>query len=266
MKALFPKIMGIINVTPDSFSDGGKFTNKNNAISHALSLLEKGADIIDIGGESTRPGAAEVEENEEIERTIPVVEAIIKERPDAYISIDTSKSNVAELALKAGVKMVNDVTGLRNAPKIADLVADNNADLCIMHMIGSPRTMQKDPKYDDLIGDIYNFLLTQTKFAISKGVKNIFVDVGIGFGKTVQNNIDLLKNIEKFNDIGSGQLLGISRKSFIGKALNIDKPSERDISTALIHSLLLSKNLKIIRVHNVDLFIQLKKIFKLLQD
>lgn len=266
MQDQFPKIMGIVNVTPDSFSDGGKYDSKEKAISHTLKLIDDGADIIDIGGESTRPGAEEVSESDEISRTIPVIEEILAKRPDVYISIDTSKYKVAELALKAGAKMVNDVTGLRNSPEIASLVADYEADLCIMHMLGSPRTMQKNPQYDDLIDNIYEFLSKQTKFALSHGVKNIFVDVGIGFGKTVDDNLKLLKNLQKFNDIGSGQLLGISRKSFIGKTLGIANAEDRDLPTALIHSLLLDKKISIIRVHNVKMFSQLKRIVNLVTD
>lgn len=260
----FPKIMGIVNVTPDSFSDGGDNFNTEKAIENSLGLLEDGADMLDIGGESTRPGADPVTENDELDRTISVIEGILKESPDCFISIDTSKYEVAKEALLAGARMVNDVTGLRNSPRIAELVAKNNAELCIMHMLGSPRTMQKNPVYDDLISDIRSFLIRQCEFAKSKGVKKILVDVGIGFGKTVEDNLKLLRNLEKFNDISDGQLLGISRKSFIGKTLRIDDPKKRDLPTALIHSQLLNKGLKVLRVHNVKYIKQLKDCYSLL--
>lgn len=256
--------MGIINVTPDSFSDGGINFKTNSAIENALNLIEEGADILDIGGESTRPGAGAVSEQEEIDRVLPVIEGILKYQPNTYISIDTTKYEVAKSALIAGVKMVNDVSGLKISPDIPKLCKEYDADLCIMHMQGTPRTMQKNPHYKDIINEIHQFLIKQTEFALSNGVRKIYVDVGIGFGKTVEDNLHLLKNLEKFNGIGYGQLLGISRKSFIGRSFDIEGATDRDIITAFIHSLLLTKSVKIVRVHNVKLLNSLRRTYQLM--
>lgn len=258
----FPKLMGILNVTPDSFSDGGKFYNKKQAIEWGLSLLEDGADIIDIGGESTRPNAEPVSSDEEINRVIPVIEGILEQKPDTFISIDTMKSEVAELAVKAGVKMVNDVSGLQNDPRLAEIACKYNVPLVIMHMKGTPETMQLNPYYDDVVEEIYNFLESKIDFAKNLGVKEIYADVGIGFGKTVEHNWELLRNLEKFYFLDVPLLLGISRKSFIGKTLGIENPAERDFPTLLLHSLLLVKNIDIIRVHNIKQFKYLKILYE----
>lgn len=256
----FPQIMGILNVTPDSFSDGGMYISEEAAIEHAYRLASLGADIIDIGGESTRPGANEVPEDEEIERVIPIVKQVRKELPNIKISIDTTKFKVAKLAIEAGANIINDVSGLNFDEKLSDLAAQNDASLIIMHMQGKPRNMQKNPVYNNVVEDVYKYLSEKTELAKAHGVKDVIVDVGIGFGKTYDHNIQLLKNIEKFNNITGKQLLGISRKSFIGKMLDIETPRTRDIATSLIHSVLLQKNIHIIRVHNVEQIVQLKKI------
>ncbi|MDC1067892.1 dihydropteroate synthase [Candidatus Kapabacteria bacterium] len=263
-KPIFPKIMGIVNVTPDSFSDGGDYNNLDKSLEHSFNMLENGADILDIGGESTRPGAEAVNEQQELDRVIPLIQEILKKKPNSYISLDTSKYEVAKLGLEAGVSMINDVSGLKSSPEIAELVANHDADLCIMHMQGNPRTMQQNPKYDNLIDEVKTFLETQAAFAKKNGVRKVFVDVGIGFGKTPEDNINLLKNLELFSNIGNGQLLGISRKSFIGKYIGLSNPKQRDVPTVILHSLLLNKKLSIVRVHKPQLLAQLKKCYEIL--
>ncbi len=261
----FPKIMGILNVTPDSFSDGGAFFDTQNAIRQGLSLIEKGADILDIGGESTRPGASEVPLSDEITRVVPVISAIRKECAATPISIDTTKYEVAKAALDAGANIINDISGLTYDTRLAELAAEYGATLVIMHIQGKPRTMQNNPVYQDLIHEIKTWLRDKIDFARSKGVKEIIADVGIGFGKTIEHNISLLQNHDEFLALGVPLLLGISRKSFIGKTLSLENPLERDIPTALIHALLLDKKIDIIRVHDVELHNTLKKISSILR-
>ncbi len=261
----FPKIMGILNVTPDSFSDGGSFYNINDAVVRGLKLIEQGADILDIGGESTRPGAEDVSYDEEIKRVVPVIERIREECSATPISVDTTKYEVAKAALDAGANIINDISGLSFDERLADLAAEYNATLIIMHIQGKPRTMQQNPVYADVTDEVFQSLKERINFAKSKGVKNIIADVGIGFGKTVEHNITLLKEHDSFLKLEVPLLLGISRKSFIGKSLDIDHPSDRDIPTALIHSVLLSKKIDIIRVHNVELHHTLKKIATILK-
>lgn len=262
--AKFPQIMGILNVTLDSFSDGGKYIDVDSAVEHASQMIEDGADIIDIGGESTRPGALAVEVNEEIGRVIPVVEKIKKLYPNAQISVDTCKYEVAEASVKLGVEFINDVSGLKSSPEIASLCADNNCGLIIMHMQGEPRTMQKSPVYNDVVEEVFSALQQKIEFARSMGVKRIIADVGIGFGKTYEHNITLLKNLERFDDLGVEMLLGISRKSFIGIGTGIELPQNRDIATMLIHSKLHRFGGDIIRIHNVKLAVQFKKSFEMM--
>lgn len=260
----FPKIMGIINVTPDSFSDGGVNFWYKDAISNALQLIDDGADIIDIGGESTRPGSKSISLEEELNRVIPVIKEIKRLRPNTKISIDTVKYEVAKQALDLGVEIINDISGLSFEPRLIDLAKEYNAGLILMHIKGKPRTMQLNPTYDDLIGEIANFLQEKVNIAKNKNVNDVWVDVGIGFGKTVEDNINLLRNLEKFNNLGAKQVLGISRKSFIGKLHNIERAKDRDLETLLYHSLLLSKNVDIIRVHTVKNYKTMKDIFNLL--
>ncbi len=262
----FPKIMGIVNVTPDSFSDGGSFFDERAAVDKAMDLVEDGADIIDVGGESTRPGAEAIALQEEIERVMPVICGIREFNKNIRISIDTNKYEVAKLAIAEGATIINDVSGLRNNPKIANLAADSNAGLIIMHMLGSPRTMQNNPDYNDLLKDIFEFLNSKVEIARNAGVKEIYADVGIGFGKTVEHNLTLLKNLSYFKKLRVPLMLGLSRKAFIGKTLGIKKPLERDIPTALFHALTLCEEVKMIRVHNVKLIKMLKDIYELLWE
>jgi dihydropteroate synthase len=257
----FPEIMGIVNVTPDSFSDGGNYFDLKAAADHGLQLLEDGADIIDIGGESTRPFAEPVSADEEMARVVPVIKELKKSAPECRISIDTTKYDVASAAFDAGAEIINDISGLQSDIRLAKLAADNNLTLIIMHMRGTPQNMQKDPQYSDVVKDVYSFLAEQVKTARDMGVNNIIIDVGIGFGKKQEHNLELLKNLEVFSDLHAKMLLGISRKSFLGKLTGIEVPAERDVATALLHAILLDKPVDIIRVHNVKLLNTLKKLY-----
>jgi dihydropteroate synthase len=265
-KIKFPLIMGIVNVTPDSFSDGGNFFSKERAIEHALLLTDQGADIIDIGGESTRPGANEVSELEEINRVVPVISEIKRIKPDIKISIDTTKYNVALESVKAGADIINDISGLTFEPRLAEIAAEYDKELIIMHINGQPRTMQANPHYENVVKEVFDFLLEKIKFAKNIGVKKIISDIGIGFGKNLNHNLTLLQNIEKFKELEVPILLGISRKSFINHLLQIESPEDRDLPTLLIHTMLLSKNIDIIRVHNVKNIILLKKLHQAIHN
>jgi dihydropteroate synthase len=258
--------MGILNLTPDSFSDGGKFFSFEQAIVHAISMFDSGADIIDIGGESTRPGAPVVSEQQEIDRVIPVVAELKKRYPELVLSIDTTKSKVADEALKLGADIINDISGLQFDNRIAEYVAKFDKALIIMHIKGVPRTMQVNPEYDDCTQEVFDFLQNKVNVAKSFGVKNVIADVGIGFGKTYQNNWEVLRNLGKFEELNVPIALGISRKAFIGNLFNITEASERDVETALIHSLLLDKKVDIIRVHNVELHRKIRDIYNLLNS
>ena len=258
-----PVVMGILNVTPDSFSDGNKYLNKNTAVEYAVEMIENGADIIDIGGESTRPGSDPVSEEEEFNRVIPVVEEIIKKKPDALISIDTTKSKIAEEACKRGVKIINDISGLTFDPEIADVAFKYSASLIIMHIKGTPKTMQVNPLYNDLIFEIYEFLYNQAEAAKKAGVKNIFIDPGIGFGKKIEHNFEILKRLPDFKCLGYPILIGLSRKSFLGKALDLDI-KDRDTVTVAAETIALRNGAKIIRTHNVLNAVKTKKLLKLI--
>lgn len=261
----FPKIMGILNVTPDSFSDGGKYFETSKAIEHALMMIDDGADIIDIGGESTRPGAEEVPIDEEIKRIEPVISGIRRHNKEVTISIDTRKYEVAKIALESGANIINDISGLTNDIRILELGKEFNCSLIIMHIQGTPKTMQNNPYYNNVVEEVFNFLNEKINICRNFGVHNIIADVGIGFGKNYEHNIELLRNIAKFKELNVPLLLGISRKSFIGKMTGIVEPENRDIPTALIHALLLNKSIDIIRVHNVKLLSVLKIIYESLK-
>jgi len=263
LKYKFPKIVGILNVTPDSFSDGGKFLRYEDAISQSLKLLEDGADVIDIGGESTRPFAEQIDEETEIERVVPVIKAIKEKAPNALISIDTTKYEVAVEAVKFGAGMLNDISGLTKDIRLAELSARFDLPLVLMHIQGTPQTMQINPEYkDDVVAEIIEFLKNQIELAKSYGVKQIIADPGIGFGKTFEHNIDILKRIDEFETLKVPIYLGFSRKTFIGKLFNLENPAERDVPTAFFHSLLLTKKVDYIRVHNVKLISMLKRVYE----
>jgi dihydropteroate synthase len=212
-----PAVMGVVNVTPDSFSDGGLFVAPSDAIERGLRLLEEGAVLVDVGGESTRPGAASVSTDEELRRVVPVLEGLV-EKP---VSIDTSKAVVARRALQLGVELVNDVTALRGDREMAAVVAEGNAYVCLMHMQGEPRTMQASPHYDDVVDEVLRFLEERIAFAVECGIREerICVDPGIGFGKTPDQNLELIRRLGEIVDLGRPVVVGISRKSTLGKVL-----------------------------------------------
>jgi dihydropteroate synthase len=244
-------LMGILNVTPDSFSDGGFFFEKEKAIAHGLKMVEEGADIIDIGGESTRPGSKPLELEEELHRVIPVIESIAKE-VDVPISIDTYKSKVAERAIEAGAEIINDISGLHFDPRLAKVAAKEGTPLILMHILGTPETMQKDVHYDSLFSEILRSLKESIQVAESSGVnpQKIIIDPGIGFGKTLSDNLLIIKNLLEFRILGKPILLGTSRKTFIGKILNADVEDrlEGTLSSIAIGVL---KGAHIIRSHDV---------------
>lgn len=244
-------IMGVLNVTPDSFSDGGQFFDTGGAIAHGLEMAAQGAAIIDVGGESTRPASAPVSTTEQTKRVVPVIEGLVK-NVSVPISIDTYDYKVAESALQAGAAMINDITALSDR-RMAQLAATQQAPVVLMHIRGTPKTMQADPKYDDVVGEVLEFLLTRAERAQQLGIlkERIFIDPGIGFGKTVQHNLLLLKNIEKYVATGYRVLVGPSRKSFIGKITGKENPAERIFGTAAAVALCVSAGVSVVRVHDV---------------
>ena len=252
-------IMGILNVTPDSFSDKGAFRNPKDALKHVSKMIEEGADIIDIGGESTRPGSKPVSADEELERVIPVIETVLSKHPGFIFSIDTTKSKVAEEALKRGIKIVNDISGGTFDPEIVNVTAEFNAAFVCMHTSGQPLEMQQKTEYNNLIADIYDHLLIQTDLLKSNGVKNIFIDPGVGFGKTMEDNLVLLDRLSDFKSLGYPILLGLSKKSFLGKLFN-QEIEQREISTVIAETLAIQNGARIIRTHNVGNCIQAVKL------
>jgi dihydropteroate synthase len=256
--------MGIVNVTTDSFSDGGKYLDTKKAVQQGLLLASQGADIIDIGGESTRPGSGFISAGEELSRTIPVIKSLLKKKSDLLISIDTTKSEVAEEALKAGAVIINDISGGTFDERIFKVAASFNAGFVIMHIKGNPKTMQKNPTYKNLIKEIYTFLEQQIAVAKKYKVKKIIIDPGIGFGKTVEHNFKILDHINDFKLLGYPVLIGLSRKSFIGKTLNLDL-NERDIPTAILESIALRNGASMIRTHNMELGLMAKQLITALR-
>ena len=244
------RIMGIVNVTPDSFSDGGLFLDPDAAVGHGRELATQGADVLDVGGESTRPGAEAVGAEEELARVGPVIEALAGD--ETPVSIDTSKAAVAEAALAAGAAMVNDVTALRSDPSIAALCAERGADLVLMHMRGDPRTMQEDPTYHDVVDDVRAFLEERMAFAVGEGVaeEQIWLDPGIGFGKTVEHNLELLRRLGELAELGRPIMVGPSRKSFLGKITGA--PVERRLGGTIASCAIAYANgAQMLRVHDV---------------
>jgi dihydropteroate synthase len=247
------KLMGVVNVTPDSFSDGGLYLDATAAIGHGRELAEQGAGVLDVGGESTRPGAAEVDAAEEQRRTAPVVAALVAALPEGCeISIDTSKLAVAEAALGAGATIVNDITALRAAPDIAALCGDRGAGLVLMHMQGTPRTMQANPTYDDVVDDVKAFLSERLELALSMGVdeEKVWLDPGIGFGKTLEHNLELLRRLEELRELGRPLVVGTSRKSFIGK-IDGSEVDDRIGGTIASSVLAAAAGADVLRVHDV---------------
>ena len=256
-------VMGIVNVTPDSFSDGGKFFSPEVAISHASKLIRQGADIIDIGGESTRPGAEQVSELEELKRVIPVIEKIRNDNPTILISIDTTKASVAKHAVEAGADIINDVSGLSFDKNMIGVVESFNIPIVIMHMKGNPQNMQLNPKYKDIVNEILDFFKMKIKIAIQSGINRsmIILDPGIGFGKTVDHNFELLSRLNEFNVLELPIMIGPSRKSFIGITLDLP-PEDRVEGTAAAVSAGVMNGASIVRVHDVK---SMKRVVRIIE-
>jgi dihydropteroate synthase len=245
------RIMGIVNVTPDSFSDGGEWLDPAAAIAHGRALAGEGAGILDVGGESTRPGAGPVGAEEELRRVLGVVEGLAD--AGAQLSIDTTKARVAEAAIAAGATYVNDVTAFRHDPGMAGLVAQHGCDCCLMHMLGEPRTMQDDPRYDDVVDDVKAFLVQRAAFAVAEGVAEarVHLDPGIGFGKTVAHNLELLQRLGEIVALGFPVVVGTSRKGFLGRLTGQPDPRQRLAATIATNVLALERGARVFRVHDV---------------
>jgi dihydropteroate synthase len=254
------RLMGIVNVTPDSFSDGGRFLAPDAALAHARELVDAGAEIVDVGGESTRPGALPVSEEEELRRVLPVIEGVAAAGLPAQISVDTTKAVVARAALAAGATLVNDVSAFRADPEMAAVVAAGGAGCCLMHMRGTPATMQEDPHYDDVVADVRAFLSERLEFAVAAGVprERIMLDPGIGFGKTERHNLELLARLDELVDLGAPILVGTSRKTFLGRIIGRARgvgdpvaPGERLAGTVATSVLAFERGASVFRVHDV---------------
>ncbi|MEW6138638.1 MAG: dihydropteroate synthase [Thermodesulfobacteriota bacterium] len=246
-------VMGVVNVTPDSFSDGGVHLDPDVAIAAAIRMLDDGADIIDVGGESTRPGSEEIPISVEIERTMPVISGIRSLRPEAIISIDTRRRPVAEAAISSGAVIINDVAGFRDDPGLVDLARESEAGLVVMHMLGRPKTMQADIHYNSFPGDIFEFFQERIQTLESAGIdpSKIVIDPGIGFGKTFDQNLTLLNRLDFFLPLKKPLLVGSSRKAFIGKILDLPEPASRDVGTMATVAAAVLRGASIVRVHDV---------------
>jgi len=253
-------VMGVLNITPDSFSDGGQFLDTDKAIAHGLKMAADGAAIIDIGGESTRPDSELVSTKEQLKRVIPVIKALAN-KIDIPISIDTHNYEVAKAALKAGASILNDITALSDE-RLGKLIAGQKVPVVLMHMQGTPATMQAEPKYNNVVSEVLEFLLTRAKRAEELGIaKNmVFIDPGIGFGKTLEHNLELLRNIDKFVATGYRVLVGTSRKSFIGQITGKKNPAERIFGTAATIALCVAAGVSIVRIHDITEMVDVVKI------
>jgi dihydropteroate synthase len=253
--------MGILNVTPDSFSDGGRFLAAQDAVRHAHRMIEEGADLLDIGGESTRPGSEPVTEEEELRRVLPVLEALAPDCP-IPLSIDTTRSAVARAAVERGARVINDISGLRFDPGIARVAAKSDAFLVLMHSRGTPKDMQQDTRYTDLLGEIAEFLQQQARIAEAAGVSpsRILIDPGIGFAKTGEQNLELLRRQTELLELGYPLLIGPSRKSFIGRILGGLPPEERVEGTAAAVTLAIAGGARVVRVHDVQAMVRVARV------
>ncbi len=255
-----PLVMGIVNVTPDSFSDGGRYLQRHDAVAHVKEMIAQGADIIDVGGESTRPGSDPVDADEELRRVLPVIEAI-REFSDIPVSIDTCKAVVARGALEAGADIINDVSGLRFDPEMAELAGERRTPVVIMHMKGMPKTMQKNPYYDDVVAEVREFFKDRIGHVRARGIESIILDPGIGFGKRLQDNLRLLQSLSVFADLGYPLLVGTSRKSFIGMITG-DEAEERLGGTITSSLVAVMKGARIVRVHDVREAVQALRVLE----
>jgi dihydropteroate synthase len=247
-----PVLMGVLNVTPDSFSDGGEFLDPDKAVVRAVSLLDEGARIVDIGGESTRPASKPVSSDEELRRVIPVLRGILAVRPEAVVSIDTYRASTAEAAVDAGARIVNDVTALGD-PRMAGVVAERGCSIVLMHMRGEPKSMQQDPRYEDVVREVRDFLRRRTERALQAGVEedNIVIDPGIGFGKTLEHNLTLLNRLDALVELGFPVLVGASRKSFLSKIVGSGSPKDRLFGTVATNVIAYQQGVSLFRVHDV---------------
>ena len=245
-------VMGIVNVTPDSFSDGGMFADAQDAVAHAARLIDEGADIVDVGGESTRPGSDPVSVDEELGRVLPVVEGIRSARRDAVISVDTRRAEVAAKALEGGAAIVNDVTAGRD-PAMFPLVRESGAGMVLMHMLGEPKTMQDDPRYDDVVDDIHEYLRERVEASVFVGIPatQLAIDPGIGFGKTLEHNLSLLRTVEEFMDLDAAVSIGASRKRFLGTLTRTDDPTDRLEASLAVAAWCAAQGVDVVRVHDV---------------
>ena len=256
-----PLLMGIVNVTPDSFSDGGDNNDMSTAVRAGLRMAEEGAALIDIGGESTRPGSDPVSLEDEAARVLPVVEALAAELP-GRVSVDTYKARVAAQALERGAYMINDISALRVDSEMVAVLRDAGCPVVLMHMLGEPKTMQQDPHYDDVVDEVYAFFVERLNWAIDNGLKeeNLLVDPGLGFGKTTLHNLEILRNLRTFRSLGRPVVLGASRKRFLGEILGIDDPKGRDPATAATTVLAVAEGAHILRVHQVGLNLEAARV------
>lgn len=244
-----PSVVGILNVTPDSFSDGGSYASADDATHSARRMLADGAALVDVGGESTRPGAVDVSQDEELRRVVPVLEALA----GLPVSIDTSRSEVARRAVALGAAMVNDVSALRREPALAEVVAEAGVDVCLMHMLGTPRTMQVEPRYDDVVDDVAAFLEERLAFAVGAGIAEdrVCLDPGIGFGKTPDHNLELLRRLDRIVALGRPVLVGVSRKSTLARVLGDDGPVGSDAASVGAAVAAFDRGATLFRVHDV---------------
>jgi dihydropteroate synthase len=250
-----PVLVGVLNVTPDSFSDGGDFLDPAKAAAHAAAMLDEGAGIIDVGGESTRPGSDRVPREEEARRVVPVIEEILANSPDAIVSIDTYRAATAEAALGAGARIVNDVTALRGDPRMAGVVAEARCPVVLMHMLGEPKTMQHDPRYADVVREVRDFLAGRAEHAVAAGVEpeNVILDPGIGFGKKLEHNLALLRHLDGLVALGFPVLVGASRKSSLGTITGVKEARDRVPGTVAANVIAYERGATLFRVHDVRL-------------
>ena len=248
-----PVLVGVLNVTPDSFSDGGDFLDPAKAAAHAAAMLDEGAGIIDVGGESTRPGSDRVPREEEARRVVPVIEEILANSPDAIVSIDTYRAATAEAALGAGARIVNDVTALRGDPRMAGVVAEARCPVVLMHMLGEPKTMQHDPRYADVVREVRDFLAGRAEHAVAAGVEpeNVILDPGIGFGKKLEHNLALLRHLDELVALGFPVLVGASRKSSLGTITGVKEARDRVPGTVAANVIAYERGATLFRVHDV---------------
>jgi dihydropteroate synthase len=254
-------VMGIVNVTPDSFSDGAMFASADDAVAHGARLVDEGADLVDVGGESTRPGSDPIEADEELLRVVPVIEGLVKARPGAPLSVDTRKPEVASAALDAGASVVNDIAGGRNSA-LLETVSRTGAGVVLMHMLGEPKTMQDDPRYDDVVAEVHEFLRERIEAAVFAGIpeERICIDPGIGFGKTVDHNLALLRAVPALRMLGAAVMVGASRKGFIGTLTGVEDPAARLEGSLAVAVLAAAHGADLVRVHDVEATVRALKV------